>query len=43
MKKLVKPVHVGARVLFDRIALDEFADALKKPAASSADRAFGVE
>lgn len=44
VRRLVKPVPVGSRVLFDRHELDRFADALAAaPERTTADRAFGVE
>lgn len=45
VRKLVAPVKLGARVLWDRRDLDAFVDSLRTvaPDASATDRAFGVE
>ena len=44
LRKLVAPVPVGGRVLWDRVDLDRFADALSAaPERTTADRAFGVD
>lgn len=44
LRKLIAPVPLGSRVLWDRHILDQFADRLsERPEVSSADRAFGGE